>query len=181
MNTTKKICGGGETVFQCGDMVLYGSHGICQILDVETKKIDRKSIEYFVLQPIEQPGAKFYIPTQNTAALSKLRPLLTSKELDALLYEQAKCSPDWIEDESKRKQQYKDLISSGDRAALLSMIHALYKHRQLQLSAGRKFHLCDENFLRDAEKLLNTEFALVLGIQPEEVGAYVRKALNIEY
>lgn len=167
-------------MFKCGDKVLYGSHGICEILDVEIKKIDRKSIEYFILQPLEQPGARFYIPTQNEAALSKLRPILSAEEINTLLTEQAGEPDTWIADESQRKQRYKELISSGDRAALIRMIHALHQHRRLQQSAGRKFHLCDENFLRDAEKLLSAEFALVLNINQDEVGAYVQKVLNVE-
>lgn len=167
-------------MFKCGDKVLYGSHGVCEILDVETRKIDRKSIEYFILQPMEQPGARFYIPTQNEAALSKLRPVLTAEEITTLLTEHTAQQDVWISDENQRKQRYKELISSGDRAALIRMIHALHKHRQLQETAGRKFHLCDENFLRDAEKLLNAEFSLVLNIHESEVSAYVKQALNAD-
>mgnify|MGYP002517196277 CR=1 FL=1 len=40
------------------------------------------------------------------------------------------------------------------------------------------FHLCDENFLRDAQRLLSVEFALVLGIAPEQVGEYVVRAME---
>lgn len=165
-------------MFKCGDKVLYGSHGICEILDIETKRVDRKNIEYFVLQPLEQPGAKFYIPIHNQIALSKLRPILSPTEIDALLNEHIAQGDAWIEDEGQRKQRYKELISSGNRAALIRMVHALHIHRRLQQEAGRKFHLCDENFLRDAEKLLSAEFALVLNISPNDVGAYIQNALE---
>lgn len=167
-------------MFKCGDKVLYGSHGICEILDVETRRIDRKNIEYFILQPMDQPGAKFYIPTQNELALSKLRPILTADEIRTLLSEHISQQDIWIDDESQRKLRYKELISNGDRAALIRMIHALHIHRQLQQSAGRKFHLCDENFLRDAEKLLSAEFSIVLNIPRDEVSDYVHKALNLQ-
>jgi hypothetical protein len=40
--------------------------------------------------------------------------------------------------------------------------------------------MCDENFLRDAEKLLSTEFSLVLGIGQNEVGEYIQTALGME-
>lgn len=42
-----------------------------------------------------------------------------------------------------------------------------------------KFYLCDENFLKDAEKLLSAEFTLVLSIQPEEVGAYIQSVIGL--
>ena len=51
---------------------------------------------------------------------------------------------------------------------------------EAQAAAGRKFHLCDENFLRDAEKLLSSEFALILGVAPNQVQDYIVSALKIE-
>jgi CarD family transcriptional regulator len=165
-------------MFRCGDKVLYGSQGICEIVDVEIRRVDHRSIEYFVLQPLEQTNSRFYIPTQNSIAVSKLRPILTPEEINALLTEELAKTNAWIEDEGKRKQYYKELISSGDRAALIRMVHALHLHRREQEDAGRKFHLCDDNFLRDAEKLLSAEFALVLNIRQDEVGAYIQNILN---
>lgn len=165
-------------MFQLGDQVIYGIHGLCRILELETRKIDRKLIEYYVLEPVEQPGARFYVPTQNQAAVSKLQKVLTRQELDELLQAVSNNNDVWIEDENQRKLRYRELISSGDRASLIGMIRALLRHKQAQESAGKKFHLCDENFLRDAQKLLSTEFSRVLEISPEEVGNYIENALK---
>lgn len=166
-------------LFACGDMVVYGIHGVCSIIDVETRIIDRKKVEYYVLEPKEQPETRYYIPTHNQAALSKLRPILSKQELDKLLSVQATEMNCWIADENQRKQRYRELINSGDRAALISMVRTLHRHKNEQLAAGRKFHLCDENFLRDAEKLLSAEFSMVLNIHPSEVGTYIQKAIDI--
>lgn len=165
-------------MFQVGDKVVYGIHGVCQIIDLEAQRIDRKTINYFVLEPVNQPGTKFYVPSENPSALSKLRQVISKQELEDLLR-----SPDvkqdcWIGDENSRKQRYRELICSGDRRELLKMIHTLHYQRKLQLDSGRKFHLCDDNFLRDAEKLLNSEFSLVLGIEPGEVGKYIVSAME---
>lgn len=165
-------------MLQVGAQVVYGIHGVCSIVDVEVRTVDRKKVEYFVLEPLEQPVARFYVPTQNKLALSKLRPLLTREELEELLDSEAAHRDCWITDENQRKQKYRELINSGDRAALISMIRSLYLHKQMQLSAGRKFHLCDENFLRDAQKLLSSEFSLVLGISQAEVAEYIDKRLE---
>ena len=83
----------------------------------------------------------------------------------------------WIADENQRKQKYRELINSGDRASLISMIRSLYQHRQSQLEAGRKIHQCDEIFLRDARKLLSSEFSLVLGIPLSEANTYIDEKL----
>ena len=165
-------------MFASGDRVVYGIHGVCQIRGTELRMIDRKKVEYFVLEPLEQPGASYFVPTQNPAALAKLQPVLTKAQLEALLHSEEASKDTWIPDENLRKQRYRELINSGDRAALICMVRSLHKHKQEQLSAGKKFHLCDENFLRDAEKLLSAEFSLVLGIAPNEVGAYIQKTIE---
>ena len=164
-------------MLQVGSQVVYGIHGVCSIVDVEIRRVDRKKVEYFVLEPREQPGTRYYVPTQNQVALSKLRPMLTRAELDEHLVSVQTQQDSWIADENLRKQYYRELINSGDRVALIGMIRALHGHKESQLAAGRKFHLCDENFLRDAQKLLNSEFSLVLGIPQAEVAAYIEKKL----
>ena len=167
-------------MYQCGDLVVYGIHGICKIVEVQTQTISGKKTQFFVLEPVEQTGTRFFVPTQNEAALAKLRPILTREELNTLLTDKTVAQDAWIPDENQRKQRYRELICSGDRAALVSMVHALHRHKQTQLAAGRKFHLCDENFLRDAEKLLGAEFALVLGIPREQVAQYVQNAVSMD-
>ena len=131
-------------------------------------------MDYYVLAPLAQTGACFYIPTHNENAVSKLRPLLTRQELEALVQSDEANRDAWIAYENQRKMRYRELISSGDRAALMSMVRSLHKHKQAQLAAGKKFHLCDENFLRDAQKLLSAEFSLVLQIPADEVVAYLQ-------
>lgn len=165
-------------MFQLGDQVIYGIHGMCRIIELETRKIDKKLIEYYVLEPVEQPGARFFVPTQNQAAVSKLQRVLTRQELDALLQTASSTADVWIDDENQRKMRYRELINSGDRISLIGMIRALLRHKQAQEAAGKKFHLCDENFLRDAQKLLSTEFSSVLNIAPDEVGDYIKNALE---
>ena len=167
-------------MYQVGDQVLYGIHGVCRIAGLEQRIIDRKKVEYFILEPVNQPDARYYVPTQNQAALNKLRRIMTPQELDVLLCSDEVRQDCWISDENQRKSRYKDLINCGDRGARLSMVRTLHQHRDAQAAAGRKFHLCDENFLRDAQKLLESEFSLVLGIEPAQVGPYVLQKLNIE-
>lgn len=164
-------------MLQIGSQVVYGIHGVCCIIEAEARKVDRKVVEYLVLEPVEQPGTRYYVPAHNEAARSKLRPLLTKEELEALVISEEARKDCWIPSENLRKQKYRELISNGDRAALIAMIRALNNHRESQLAAGRKFHLSDENFLRDAKKLLSSEFSIVLQIPKDEVRAYIESKI----
>lgn len=167
-------------MYQVGEQVLYGVHGVCTIAEQEERTVDRKKILYYVLEPRDQAGARYYVPAGNPAALAKMRPVMTRQELEALLDSEAVRRDTWIEDENARKQRYRELISSCDRTELICMVRTLHARKKAQAAAGRKFHLCDENFLRDAEKLLNSEFSLVLDIPPAEIAGYVRRIVEGE-
>lgn len=167
-------------MFRPGDLVVYGTHGICTVIALEKRCVDRRNVEYYVLEPKEQLGDRFYVPTQNPAACAKMRKLLTFDEINGILHAEEVRRDIWIEDEGQRKQRYRDIITGDDRLAILRLINTLHKHRRIQMEAGRKFHLIDENFLRDAEKMLNAEFSLVLGIEKDQVARYVLDAMEIE-
>ena len=81
----------------------------------------------------------------------------------------------WIAEEGRRKQSYKELITSNDREQLSGMVAALYRHRAALTAAGKKIHMSDENFLRDAEKILSGEIAAALNQTPSDALKYLRK------
>lgn len=39
-------------MYSIGEIVLYGSNGVCEITEITTKKIGKDSIEYYVLKPV---------------------------------------------------------------------------------------------------------------------------------
>ena len=163
-------------MFQLGDLVVYGMHGVCKIVSQEVRRVNRNSVDYYVLEPMNHTADRYYVPTQNAVAVSKMKPLLNKEQLDMLISSPETTLNVWIEDENQRKQKYRELITSSDRAALLAMVRALHIHKENLKAQERRLHMCDENFLRDAENLLDGEFSLVLGIKPNEAGDYI---LNI--
>lgn len=164
-------------MFEIGERVVYGIHGVCCVAGTEEKSADRKAMTYLVLEPVDKGGSRFLVPTHNSAAMGKLRRISTKDELETLIHSQAVRTGEWIQNENERKQTCRKLIGSGDREGIMRMMHTLYVHRAVQLDAGRKSHLCDENFLRDAEKLLAGEFSLVMGMEPTEARQYIRDTL----
>lgn len=165
-------------MYQIGDQVVYGIHGVCCVVEQEERVIDRKRVTYLVLEPVGQDGSRYLVPTHNAAAMAKLRKKLSREELEDLVKSETIRVDGWITDENQRKQMYRELISSGDLAKLMQMVHTLYRHKNAQAAAGRKVHLCDENFLRDAEKLLASEAAIVLGMEYDQARKYLKENLN---
>lgn len=165
-------------MYKTGDQVVYGIHGVCRVAAEEARVVDRKKVTYLVLEPVGQEGSRYLVPTHNPAAMGKLRSMLTQQELEAMLSSQEVRADGWIRDENLRKQTYRELISSGDRASLMKMVHTLYQHKAIQSAAGKKVHLCDENFLRDAEKLLASEVSIVMGLEQDQARKYIKEQLK---
>ena len=165
-------------MYQAGEYVVYGAHGVCRVLGTEKQLVNRKRTEYLVLEPLAKGESKFYLPTGNPTALGKLHPVLVREALEELLASDTIRQDCWVKEENLRKQRYRDLLSGGDRVNLLQMLSAVYRYREEQIAAGRKFHQCDDNFLRDAEKLLCSEICLVLELELPQAREYLRSHLN---
>ena len=160
------------------DYVIYGIHGACRVLGREKQLVNKKRTEFLVLEPLVQSGSKYYVPTENPTAMAKLQAVLSQDELVQLLESDAVREDCWISDEGHRKQIYRELITSADRLRLMQMVGSLYRYRGAQEAAGRKFHLCDDNFLRDAERLLSSEISLVMNLSADEARDFLRKHLK---
>lgn len=165
-------------MFQVGDKVVYGIHGVCVIVGQEERFIDRKKVTYLVLEPVGQDGSRYLVPTHNTIAMGKIKSMLSREQLEKLIQSNVVQTDCWIKDENQRKQVYRELISSGDRGKMMQMVRTLYHHKAAQSAAGKKCHLCDENFLRDAEKLLISEFSIVMSLSSDETKQYIRQKLK---
>lgn len=165
-------------MFQIGERVVYGFHGVCKVVDLEERVVDRKKVVYMVLEPMGQGNAKFYIPTHNAVAMTKIKRILSREELEDLLQSDAVRNGSWIAEENLRKQMYRELISKGERENLMQMVRCIYQYKAEQAAAGKRCHLCDDNFLRDAERLLTSEIAMILELDPEQAKQYLRSRLT---
>lgn len=165
-------------MYSVGDRVVYGIHGICRIDHIEQRKVDKKMVSYFVLVPQDNGKTQFFVPVHNEAALAKIRPLVSREYVNSLLNTPSVFADCWIPEENLRKQRYKEIIGCVDFDAALQMVCTLHRHRLQQLESGKKFHMCDENFLRDAQRLVEAELSVVLEIPPVEVFPYLQQYLK---
>lgn len=165
-------------MYQIGDLVVYGIHGVCRIAAEEQKTIDRKRVVYLVLEPVSQASSRFLVPSHNSAAMAKLRPLLKEAEFEGLLSSSEAHMDSWIPEEGRRKLAYRELIASADPLRLAGMVYTLYRHKARQLELGKKVHQSDDNFLRDGERLLVGEASVIFGWDTEQAKKYIRSKLK---
>lgn len=165
-------------MFQIGERVVYGFHGVCTVAEMEERVVDRKKTVFMVLDPQEKHSARFYIPTHNAAAMAKVKRMLTAEELDSLLHSQAVRNGEWVPEEKRRKMLYRELISSGDREKLMQMVRNVYRYKDQQAAEGKRVHLCDDNFIRDAERLLIGEISMIMQMDEDTTRQFIRAKLR---
>lgn len=167
-------------MFSINDYVIYGTTGICKIVDIRKKCFGMDTEKtYYILQPVYSNNSTIYVPIDNDSVTKKMQPILTTEEI----YDLIKTMPDektfWIADDNLRKEKYIEILKTGDRKELIKLIKTLYAHKKERLESGRKFYAADENIMNSAEKILYEEFALVLSIKPEEVVPFITKQLQL--
>ena len=160
-------------MFQINDVVVYGSQGVCEIIGIDEKKIDGVIKKYFVLKPKNDKGATFYVPTWNEKAWGKMRKVMTKKDVNALIDSMPGRTPIWIVNENERKEAYKKILASGDQAAIISMVQAIFSHKKEREAEGKRLHMSDEYFMKDAEQILYNEWQYVLNVDKAGLMAYI--------
>lgn len=160
-------------MFSAGDTVSYGTGGICKIREITEMTVGKIKKEYFVLVPIHDEKSTLYVPTDNKKLLANMRSVLSLDEINTLIDNAAKKPMEWIENDIHRKEHCTDVLKSGDRTELMRLIEMLYLRREELKSTKKHFHISDEKFLREAERLLHDEFSYTLNIKSEEVPSYI--------
>ena len=165
-------------MFEKGQLIMCGGHGVCRVVNVIGNPIDRldKVRKYYVLEPVFEKGSTVYTPVDNDKVI--MRRILNKEEAEELVGRIAEIDTVWIREEKGREQMYKEAIRTYDCQSLVQIIKTLYLRRQSRLKEGKKVLSSDEQYLHKAEELLYSEMSLALSIPKDEVETYIREAFR---
>lgn len=165
-------------MYKINDIVLYGSNGVCTVVDIAEKNLMGTPKSYYFLRPFVNPMSLIYVPIDNSTLVAKMHSIITKQEICSLIEKAAQEEPQWIENESERKETFKNAISSGNSCEIFKMIRSLHMHEKQQKAKGKKLGTVDERFFKEGERLLNNEFAVALDIKPEEVHGFISQQMH---
>lgn len=168
-------------MFQKNDYIVYGTTGVCRVLDIGhpqgVRNIDSSRL-YYTLEPVYQPGS-IYTPVDTTIFM---RPILTSQEAEALILQIPSISESDCgcagRDQKLLSSHYHSFLESHRCEDLVQLIKTVYSKNRRNQQGGRKPSSLDQLYLRRAEGLLYGEFAVALGIDPGEVVSYIRDRIH---
>lgn len=112
--------------FKIGERVVYPSHGVGEIIDVEAQMIADTSFRVYVIS-FPQDKMTLRVPINRASAVG-LRTLVTKSAVDevyTILQGKAKRGNKmW----SRRAQEYETKINSGEISAIAEVVRDLYKN-----------------------------------------------------
>lgn len=165
--------------YQVGDLILYGSTGVCRVAEIQAHKGAKGEPErlFYTLEPLYQSGT-IVTPVDNEKVF--MRPILTREEAERLIDQIPNVQAEAYHNKAMREltEHYEAALRTHDCGALVELTMSIYAKKQDLESQKRKFGALDERFLHRAEELLFGELAAALGIQRDEVQGYIEKRLE---
>lgn len=146
--------------FKIGEKVVYPSHGVGEIINVETQAIGGIELQVYAIS-FPQDKMVLRVPVTRAAA-SGLRPLADrcdlSKIYDTLQSKPRQGNRMW----SRRAQEYEGKINSGDIVAVAEVVRDLYKN----VDSDRSYS--ERTIYESAVNRLAGELALLEDINQED-------------
>ena len=101
-------------------------------------------------------------------------------DLDFIIVVKHKLSPEIKEQlwDKMLENEYKRLLHEGGYDGLIKIIKTTYLRNNDRINSKKKISEKDETYFNLAEKYLYNEFAVSLGISPEEAKEYVINKVN---
>ena len=162
-----------EMIFSSGDFVVYPTHGVGEVISVESQMIGGENIDLFVVR-FERDRMILRVPV-NKVTNSGLRRLSTKKVIDqAITTLQGKAKVKrtmW----SRRAQEYEAKINSGNPISIAEVVRDLYRGESQPDQSYSERQIYEQAL----ERLVN-EMAAVQKIKPETAAANLEKLLGSE-
>jgi CarD family transcriptional regulator len=154
-------------LFQVEDYVVYGSSGVCKVLEIGTPKmhgIDDSKL-YYKLGPVYSKGSFVYIPVENQV----LREIISKEEAIKLIDNIPNIHIIQVPNDRMRDLIYKETMKKYDCIEWIKIIKTLYIDKQKRLSEGKKIGNNDMKYLHDAQDYLFGELSISLGMTKDKI------------
>lgn len=166
-------------MFQVGDLVLYGTTGVCRVTEIAQKDLTGKGNAqlYYHLSPLYQ-SCMISAPVNSEKIF--IRPIISREEAEVLIDQMPSLRAKEYATGATREltERYEAAINTHDCRTLVQLISSISVKKQALEQQKRKFSALDERYMRRAEDLLHGELAAALGIEKKEVPDYIERRVN---
>ncbi len=157
--------------FQTGEIVLYGTEGICKVIGTEEKRFGAEALMYYVLESVGK-GSRIFVPFSNPTLVGRIRRPLSGDQMQSLFASLSDLGEiTWIANDRERKTTYMALVANGKTEDLLALMKTVQNRRAALAEMGKKLYASDDRCYRDARSLLVAEMTLSLALDAERANA----------
>lgn len=147
-------------MFKAGDLIIYSTHGVCEIADISEKEIRGVKRDYYVLHPIDEPNLTISVPVDSDQVV--MLEIMDKKEAKNVLKAFEEPGIEWIEDAKQRNRKYNSLINSGDRDAIIKIASTLMRKQKEMKDEKARMYDQDQKMLELIQKIMFQELAASL-------------------
>ncbi len=165
-------------MYGINEIIFYGTQGVCRIAEICEKEAGGENVLYYVLQPVFFGATSVFVPVGSPELTGRMRPLLSAEKAQGLVDGIETLGTVWIDDPNLRRERFKQILLCGRSEELCALIKTLWLHRIRQRGRGKKLHMTDERYLKEAEKIFYSELGYVLGLEPEQLARGVEERLS---
>ena len=162
----------GVILYSVGELLVYGGTGVCRVEAIEDKpQPGGETRQFYLLRPLYQSGT-ISVPVDGKVFM---RPVITREEADGIIEAMPGMTPRDLHERNftQLAAQYQRMLCAHDCAEIAGLVVSIRAKKRAVESQGRRFGQVDAKFMKRAETLLYGEFAAALGIEFDEVEAYI--------
>jgi len=169
-------------MFEIDQWIYYSQIGVCRVEKIGVPDFLENEADpplYYFLQPYKKTGTVF-VPVSSDVYM---RPVMDADEVNALIdsIPTISCELRSAANLQSIAQIYSEKMRSHDARELVSLILAICNKKKQRLAHNQRIGSIDETYLKRATGLLHGEFALALGIDEENVPAYIESRVGIQF
>ena len=166
-------------MFNIGDAVFYGVHGVCIVEEITGREIFGKVSDYYTLRPVYSLRSKVFVPVERSDKSVELRRVMSHEDAENVIHMLKNAESAWDDDRSARKAKFTAIIRNFIPAELAGLVKTVYLKKKELEGLKKKLHTSDERALDDAERILFEELSFVFGIKREEVPLFISQKLGL--
>lgn len=163
-------------MFKVGEYIIYSSTGVCKIEDIRTECFNGTKKSYYILKPVYLNSSTIYTPVGSSE--ERMKKIISKKDVYKLIQSLPGEKMEWIENDRARKEKYSEIVKLGNRKDLIRLLKTLHQTQREKIATGKRFHCADERIMKEIEKILFEEFALVLDISVKDVPQFIQGELE---
>lgn len=157
-------------MFEIGCYVIKSVGKVCKVEDIVS--LDKTMREYYLLLPIDEKGAKIYVPVERAEASA--RRVMSKENVMDLIERIPQIEETNIEDERFRERKYKEILASDNPESLVGIIKMLYVRNKERTGQGKKNTVVDQKYYKQAEDSLYAEMSFVLQRERSEIQQMIK-------